>query len=157
MDFFCQKYWRSCRAMAVEMFLQEIILVHKGYYTYSKHAKHLLIWLGCQRHSSLNPIINPVLIMLPLSFITTSKIKICWAYFKFRAHPWTPRYTLSRKLVACTLIFDVAIHHTRHCPIGKKANGCYWWTRGASSGNKCNCSLSYGMSFEIFWWALPKQ
>ena len=46
---------------------------------------------------------------------------------------------------------NVAINHTWHCPIGTKANGCYWWTCGASSSNKCNCSLSYGMSSKIFW------
>ena len=152
MEFFCQKYWCSCHAIAIEMFLQEIIVVNEGRYIHSKHAKHLLIWLGCQRHYSLNPIINPALIVIPLSFITTVKIKICWAYCKFRAHPWTPRYTLSCKLVACTLVFDVAIHHTWHCPIDTKENGCYWWACGASISNKCNCSLSYGMSSEILWW-----
>ena len=42
---------------------------------------------GYQRYSSLNPIINPALVVLHLSFIKTSKIKICWDYCKFRAHP----------------------------------------------------------------------
>ena len=134
------------------MFLQEIIVVHGGWYTHSKHVKHLLIWLGRKQHSRLNPIVNPFLIMLPLSYITTSKIKTFWACCKFRAHPWTPIYTLSRKFIACTLLFDVVIRHTWHCPIGTKANICYWWSCGASSSNKCNWSLSYGMSSEIFWW-----
>ena len=136
----------------MEIFFQEIIVVHKGCYTHSKHARHLLISLGCQWHSSLNPIINTVIIMLPLSFITTSKIKICWAHCKFGAQPWTPRYTLYCKLVACTIIFDVEIHHTWNLPIVMKANGCYWWTFGAPSSNQCNCFLSYGMSSKIFWW-----
>ena len=136
----------------MEIFLQEIIVVNEGRYTHSKHAKHHLILLGCQRHSSLNPIINPALIVPPISFITNSKIKICWAYCKFRAHPWTPRYTLSRKLVTCTLVFNVSIYHTWHFPMGTKANWCYWWTYGASSINKCNCSIYYGMSSKIFWW-----
>ena len=134
------------------MFLQEIIVVHNGRYTHSKHAKHLLIWLGCQRNSSLNPIINLALIVITLRFITTIKIKILWAYCKFRAYPWTPRYKLSLKLVACTLVFDVSIHHTWNFPIGTKANVCYWWTYGASSRKKFTCSLSYGMSSKIFWW-----